>query len=270
MPANYQFSSDAHGTDLDYSTNGDVIVSVNLGKIVMVNGKNYIPQNGLSDMLLLRLDDDTGINIWDHQEINSECDFPTIGFQLSASNTCPDYKRGAADARRMVVKGLDDIFMSGMVYGKEVYLHDGLPEHCDYDYAQPYWDDVNGNYVPVPPHLQGSRGGDMNYVTKCVDGQVWADESNGTLPQDYEMIFRSTERNGTAETLISHTLMRAQEFPVVLQLLNQSELAHPVVLLPAELIGMCLLLENQAISITLDMIVTRTEPIMTQLQMLTL
>ncbi len=189
MPANYQFSSDAHGADLDHSTNGDVIISVNLGKIVMVNGKNYIPQNGLSDMLLLRLDDDTGINIWDHQEINSECDNPSYGFQLSASNTCPDYKRGAADARRMVVKGLDDIFMSGMVYGKEVYFHDGLPEHCDYDYAQPYWDDVNGNTVLVPPHLQGSRGGDMNYVTKCVDGAVWASESNGTLPQDYEMIF---------------------------------------------------------------------------------
>ena len=44
--------------------------------------------------------------------------------------------------------------------------------------------------------------------------------------------------------------------------------AHPV---PLEgLIGMFLLWENQAISITLDMIVTQTEPILTQLQTLTL
>ena len=35
-------------------------------------------------------------------------------------------KRGGADARRIVVKNLDDIYMSGMVYGKK-YIPDGLP-----------------------------------------------------------------------------------------------------------------------------------------------
>ena len=189
VPQYMQFSNDAHATDLDYSTNGDVIVSVNLGKIVMINGSNFAPQNGASDILLLRLDDNTGTKIWHHQEVNSECSNPSMGYQLSSANTCDDSMRGAADARRIVVKGLDDIYMSGMVYGKEIYLHDGLPEHCDYNYAQPYWQDLNGNYVPVSADLQGSRGGDMSYVTKCVDSSMWETASNNSMPANYENIY---------------------------------------------------------------------------------
>ena len=189
VPAYLQFSDDAHATDLDYSNNGDVVISVNLGKMVMINGSNFIPQNGLSDMLLLRLDDDTGTKIWHHQEINSECDSPGYGYKLTSTNSCPENMRGGADARRIVVKNLDDIYMSGMIYGKEIYLHDGLPEHCDYDYARPYWQDINGQYEPVPSDLQGSRGGDMSYFTKCVDSTMWETASNDTMPANYENIY---------------------------------------------------------------------------------
>ncbi len=189
MPQYLQFSNNAHASDLDHSTNGDVIISVNLGKIVMVNGANYVPQNGAADILMLRLDDDTGTRIWHHQEVNSECANPSMGYKLSSSNTCTENKRGGADARRIVVKNLDDIYMSGMVYGKEIYLHDGLPEHCDYSYADPYWQDAAGNYQQVPADLQGSTGGQMSYFTKCVDSNMWETASGSSMPANAERVY---------------------------------------------------------------------------------
>lgn len=189
LPLYLQFQNDAHASDLDFASNGDAIISVNLGKIVMVNGSNFIPQDGVSDILLLRFDDDTGTKIWHHQEINSECAIPLAGYDLSMANTCPDFKRGGADSRRVVVKGLDDIYISGMVYGKEIYFHDGLPEHCDYDYAGPIWEDPSGQYVTVPNNLQGYLP-PSTYLTKCSnDATTWVDASGQSLPNNWEEIY---------------------------------------------------------------------------------
>jgi hypothetical protein len=180
LPPHLQFSNDAHATDLDYANNGDAIISVNLAKIIRVNGTTLLPKNGTADILMLRLDDDTGSRIWHHQEVNSECSLPAFGYSLKSSNLCTDSMRGGADARRIVVKNLDDIYMSGMVYGKEIYLHDGLPEHCDYSYAEPYWQDSNGQYVSVPQDLSGSIGFDQGYVTNCAIDPGWLTASGQT------------------------------------------------------------------------------------------
>jgi len=197
LPPHYQFSNDAHATDLDYANNGDAIISVNLGKMVRVNGTTFLPKNGTSDILMLRLDDDTGSRIWHWQEVNKECSNPASGYSLTASNICPDSMRGGADARRIVVKDLDDIYMSGMIYGKEIYLHDGLPEHCDYNYAEPYWQDASGQYVSVPQDLAGSIGFEQGYVSKCAVDAGWLVASgDSTYPPEQILPQHGTQWHG--------------------------------------------------------------------------
>ena len=172
---------------MSHSSNDDVIVSINLGRPARVEAQFYPildnpsvgNQDGTPDMLLLRLDDDTGMKIWHHQENNVVCDVPTYGYSVDyyRQNQCPENKRGGADARRVIVKGLDEIYVSGMVYGKEIFLHDGLPEHCDYNYAQPIRQDSSSpNFVTVNEDFSNFDG--EFYYTACADGSEWSDNVN--------------------------------------------------------------------------------------------
>lgn len=196
LPAHLQYSNNAHASDLAITTNGDMVISVNLHKIIRVNGNTFMPSGMNPDMLLLRLDDDTGVNIWNHLEKNPECDLQTYELSLANYNTCEDYRRGGADARRIVVQGLDDIYLSGMVYGKEIYLHDGLPEHCDYAFAEPgiVVPGTGGNtnsMVWLQDDLQGYQGSGNHYYTKCQTSTHWWTSQGLTAPsiQNREIFF---------------------------------------------------------------------------------
>ena len=195
-------------TDLSHSSNDDVIVSINLGRPARVGSSVFIPSNhnsvGTPDMLLLRLDDDTGMKIWHHQEINAVCSKPGFGYTVDddMTNLCPDNKRGGADARRVIVKGLDEIYVSGMVYGKEIFLHDGLPEHCDYNYAQPIKQldpsstTSSPGFVAVNEDFSNFDG--EYYYTACADGLDWSDNVNppASEPTSFILPQHGTQSHG--------------------------------------------------------------------------
>lgn len=195
-------------TDLSHSSNDDLIVSINLGRPARVGSSVFIPSNhnsvGTPDMLLLRLDDDTGMKIWHHQEINAVCSKPGFGYSVDddRTNVCPDNKRGGADARRVIVKGLDEIYVSGMVYGKEIFLHDGLPEHCDYNYAQPIKQldpsstTSSPGFVTVNEDFSNFDG--EYYYTACADGLDWSDNVNpaASEPTSFILPQHGTQSHG--------------------------------------------------------------------------
>lgn len=191
QPSPFSTAAESQATDMAHSSNGDVLVSVTLSRYIRTGGV-FAPKHGAPDMLLLRLDDDTGKKIWHHQEINKDCSNGKYKPTDGNTNVCDDNKRGGADARRIIVNGLDEIYVSGMIYGKEIYLHDGLPEHCDYDYARPYTSDDNSNWVTVNPELDnvlfstttnsGSSLISANYKTACMDKTDWENVSGVNLP----------------------------------------------------------------------------------------
>ena len=184
LPDYLQFANGAYASDLAYTSNGQAVVSVNLGKIVTVDGATFVPSDVAADMLFLRFNK-AGNLIWDYTEENRACSEGHFDLTPGNTNVCQDHQqRGAADSRRIAMfsdqYGQDVMYLSGMVYGKEIHLYDGLREHCDYDYAEPWVLDPAGAYQPnidlqnIDPAHQ--------YVTKCAQDVKWYEHTNQTQP----------------------------------------------------------------------------------------
>ena len=175
LPDYLQFANGAYASDLAYTSNGQAVVSVNLGKIVTVDGATFVPSDVAADMLFLRFNK-AGNLIWDYTEENRACSEGHFDLTPGNTNVCEDHQqRGAADSRRIAMyndqNGNDLMYLSGMVYGKEIHLHDGLREHCDYDYAEPWVLDPSGAYEPNI-NLQNIDPAHQ-YVTKCAQDVQW-------------------------------------------------------------------------------------------------
>ena len=184
LPDYLQFANGAYASDLAYTSNGQAVVSVNLGKIVTVDGATFVPSDVAADMLFLRFNK-AGNLIWDYTEENRACSEGHFDLTPGNTNVCENHQqRGAADSRRIAMyndqNGNDLMYLSGMVYGKEIHLHDGLREHCDYDYAEPWVLDPSGAYQPNI-NLQNIDPAHQ-YVTKCAQDVKWYAQTGEPQP----------------------------------------------------------------------------------------